>query len=133
MRAVRGRDTSPERIVLAIVRARRFRPRVNDESLPGKPDLVFPRRRVAIFVHGCFWHRHACAGGRSTPAANRAFWLRKFRNNQARDAAVRRRLRLGGWRVVVVWECQTRPRRRGALERKLLRILHAADVRRASV
>src|SRR6187455_3222241 len=108
MRAVRGAQTGPENRVLAIVVRLRFRPIRNDATLPGRPDLVFPRRKKIILVHGCFWHRHHCQNGRSTPSSNVDFWTGKFKRNRRRDAKVRRLLRLAGWSVMTVWECQTR-------------------------
>jgi DNA mismatch endonuclease (patch repair protein) len=123
MRAVAGSGTTPERVVEAIVRQLRFRPKLNDESLPGKPDLVFPRRKKTILVHGCFWHRHACDAGRSTPETNRDYWLAKFERNVRRDKKVRRELRAAGWSVLVVWECQTKRSRRERLKRRIASFL----------
>ena len=108
MSAVRGRNTGPEKVVRKLVHALGYRYRLHCKSLPGQPDLVFSHRRKVIFVHGCFWHRHRCKRGRSTPVTRRRFWLEKFDNNKRRDARQGRKLRRLGWRVLVVWECQTR-------------------------
>ena len=109
MRAVRSKDTTPELAVRKLAHALGYRFRLHRRELPGSPDLVFPGRRKVVFVHGCFWHRHAgCARGASTPATRRGFWEAKFARNVARDRRDRRRLRAAGWGVMVVWECQTR-------------------------
>ncbi|MEK6798532.1 MAG: DNA mismatch endonuclease Vsr [Planctomycetota bacterium] len=106
MRGIRGKDTSPEMFVRRLVHSLGYRFRLHRRDLPGTPDLVFPSRRKVIFVHGCFWHRHSCPRGRSTPATRRQFWNRKLDGNRRRDAASRRRLRTLRWRVLVLWECQ---------------------------
>lgn len=85
-----------------------YRYRLHSKDLPGTPDLVFAGRRAVIFVHGCFWHVHRCGWGRKRPAKNAAYWSAKRARNKARDARARRKLRLRGWRVLVVWECQVR-------------------------
>ena len=108
MKAVRGRDTKPEMVVRKLVWRLGGRYRLHVRSLPGSPDLVFHSRRKVIFVHGCFWHRHRCADGRSMPASRVAYWKRKFERNKARDSRDRRRLVRMGWRVLIIWECQTR-------------------------
>lgn len=109
MRAVVGKQTAPERRVVEIVRRMGFRPALNVKELRGCPDLVFHRRRKAVFVHGCFWHRHRCTAGVSMPSSNQSYWRQKFERNKTRDAAIRRQLRKAGWSVLVVWECQTKP------------------------
>lgn len=111
MRAVRSRDTSPERTVRRIVSSLGVRYRLQGRKLPGNPDLVVTRLRKVVFVHGCFWHRHACRKGRSMPATRVAFWQAKFDRNTARDREVRRELRRAGWQSLVVWECQLTPQR----------------------
>jgi DNA mismatch endonuclease (patch repair protein) len=111
MRAVRSRDTSPERVVRKIVSALGVRYRLHGRKVPGNPDLVFPRLKKVVFVHGCFWHRHRCPKGYSMPASRVKFWQAKFARNTARDAAVKRLLRREGWRALVVWECQLKPER----------------------
>lgn len=108
MSRVRGRDTSPEMAVRRAVFAAGYRFRLHVRELPGCPDLVFAGRRKVILVHGCFWHRHTCRRGRSLPTSHVAFWRRKLEGNRTRDSRTRRELRRLGWRVLVVWECQTR-------------------------
>ncbi|MBL9083309.1 MAG: DNA mismatch endonuclease Vsr [Planctomycetales bacterium] len=119
MQAVRSRDTSPELIVRKLATGLGYRYRLHGKNVPGSPDLVFAGLRKVVFVHGCFWHRHSCPRGQSTPAANKKFWLAKFARNVARDAAVRRLLRREGWRSLVIWECQLSTKR---LERTALRL-----------
>ncbi len=104
MSGIRGRNTRPELVLRSALHARGFRFRLHVGDLPGKPDLVFPKYRAAIQVHGCFWHRHGCAKT-STPSTNVEFWERKFRRNLARDAEVANELEKLGWRLGVVWEC----------------------------
>ena len=108
MRAVRGTDTKPEMLVRKLVWQLGYRYRLHVRSLPGCPDLVFPSRRSVIFVHGCFWHRHTCSGGRSMPASRIAYWKAKFDRNRARDRKNQRQLAHLGWKVLTLWECQTR-------------------------
>jgi DNA mismatch endonuclease (patch repair protein) len=106
MRRVKGKDTAPELIVRRLVWRLGGRYRLHAAGLPGKPDLVLPRRRIAIFVHGCFWHGHTCARGARVPKANRDYWLAKVAKNRARDAAHRAALQAAGWRVETIWECE---------------------------
>jgi DNA mismatch endonuclease (patch repair protein) len=82
--------------------------RLNRADLPGKPDLVLPGRRLAIFVHGCFWHGHDCARGARTPKTNRDYWVAKIARNRQRDGAAREQLQARGWRVETIWECELR-------------------------
>lgn len=94
-------------IVRRLTHGRGYRYRLHDKQLPGKPDLVFSSRRKVIFVHGCFWHRHNCRKGRSVPSTHTTFWQRKFEANRQRDRSSRAKLRRMGWKVLVIWECQT--------------------------
>ncbi len=107
MAAVPQRDSKPEMIVRRLVHAMGYRCRLHVRDLLGSPDLVFPRLSRIIFVHGCFWHRHRCRRA-TTPATRKRFWLEKFEQNRARDRRDNRALRQQGWKVLVVWECQTR-------------------------
>jgi DNA mismatch endonuclease (patch repair protein) len=109
MRRVKGRGTAPELIVRRRLWALGARYRLNRADLPGKPDIVLAGRRLAIFVHGCFWHGHDCARGARVPKANRDYWVAKIAANRGRDAASGEALRKAGWRVAVVWECELRP------------------------
>ena len=120
MARVRQRGTAPELIVRQILRRRGFRYRTNARTLPGSPDVMDPRGKLVIFVHGCFWHRHARCRACTSPRHNADFWQIKFSENVRRDRRNRRELRQLGYRVIVVWECQTKsPSKRARLERRL--------------
>ena len=108
MRRVKGRDTSPERAVRGILRTAGIGYRLGGMGLPGRPDVVMKGRRVAVFVHGCFWHGHDCPRGSRKPKANADYWAAKIERNRVRDARVQSELRAAGWRVVTVWECDMR-------------------------
>lgn len=108
MSRVRAKDTKPELLVRRICHRAGFRYRLHSPALPGKPDLVFPRLRKAIWVHGCFWHRHDGCAKATIPKSNAEFWSAKFERNVARDATVLQALRKMGWDTLVVWECETR-------------------------
>jgi len=106
MRAVKGRDTTPELTVRRILREAGIGYRLGGRGLPGRPDLVMQGRRVVVFVHGCFWHGHDCARGARKPKANADYWSAKIGRNRARDAARSAELETAAWRVVTVWECE---------------------------
>jgi DNA mismatch endonuclease (patch repair protein) len=108
MRAVKSRDTAPELVVRSAAHALGLRFRLRRDDLPGKPDLVFPARRIALFVHGCFWHGHDCPRGARMPQTNRAYWQAKIGRNMARDAAAASALKRLGWTPLTIWECETR-------------------------
>ena len=127
MRRVKGRDTTPELKVRRLLWRLGARYRLYRKDLPGKPDIVLPGRKLAIFVHGCFWHGHDCARGARVPKANRDYWLRKVARNRARDVAARAKLEAMGWRVLVVWECGLKDE--AALEAKLRTALEPAPDR----
>ena len=105
MRAVKDRDTTPELAVRRILRAAGIGYRLGGRGLPGRPDLVMQGRRVAVFVHGCFWHGHDCARGARLPKANADYWSAKIGRNRARDLVTMAALETAGWRMVTVWEC----------------------------
>lgn len=106
MSKIRAKDTKPEMIVRRLAHSLGYRFRLHRRDLPGSPDLIFPSRKKAIFVHGCFWHRHCC-GRAYAPKTRAGFWKRKFLANVARDRWAKRALRRAGWKVLVIWECQT--------------------------
>jgi DNA mismatch endonuclease (patch repair protein) len=108
MSRIRSKDTQPELLVRRYLHAAGYRYRLHVSSLPGKPDLVFPQRRVCVFVHGCFWHRHNCQVGRRSPKSKKKYWLPKLQGNKERHKKNRRILQKQGWRVLTVWECQTK-------------------------
>lgn len=105
MSGIRGKNTKPELIVRSFLHRAGLRFRLH-AKLPGKPDLVFPKYRTVVFVHGCFWHRHDDCRYATTPASNPRFWQDKFAANVHRDAKVRQQLEELGWRVLVIWGCQ---------------------------
>ena len=105
MRAVKSRDTGPERAVRAMLREIARGYRLHRADLPGKPDIIYVRRKLAIFVHGCFWHGHDCARGARAPKANADYWREKIARNRARDARNLADLAALGWRVLVIHEC----------------------------
>jgi len=108
MAAVKSRDTAPEMIVRRLVHQLGYRFRLHRRDLPGTPDLVLPRLKKIINVHGCFWHMHVCQRRRANPVQNAGYWARKRLGNVERDRRNLRRLRREGWDVLIVWECQTR-------------------------
>jgi DNA mismatch endonuclease (patch repair protein) len=114
MSGIRSKDTVPELTVRSYLHRAGLRFRLHAQ-LPGKPDLILPRYRVALFVHGCFWHRHSGCRFATTPASNAVFWQRKFDANVARDARVKAKLEELGWQVRVVWACQLGERELGEL------------------
>jgi len=107
MRRVRSKNSLPEMAVRKLVHGLGYRYRLHAKDLPGKPDLVFPSRRCILFVHGCFWHGHENCRKAQKPATNQQFWVAKLEKNYERDRLNLRALRRLGWRVMVVWECQT--------------------------
>ena len=107
MRGVKQRNTKPEMVVRSALHGLGFRFRLHVKDLPGKPDIVLAKYRLAIFVHGCFWHQHsACPTGQRQPTSNTSFWAKKFASNVARDARRENELRELGWNVGTIWECQ---------------------------
>ncbi len=123
MRRVPGGDTGPEKQVRSLLHGLGYRFTVAgplNRTLPGKPDIVLPRRRTVVFVHGCFWHAHAPCKRARIPEAHRDYWLKKIMGNKARDARAARQLRAAGWKVIVVWTCRLTSK--AALERERSRL-----------
>ncbi len=118
MAAIRSKNTKPEMIVRRLLCEMGLRYRLHRTDLPGKPDIVMPGRKVAIFVHGCFFHMHKCRYGRVVPATNSEFWRTKRLSNAARDKRNCRHLRKLGWVVLTLWECETKNPEK--VKRKLL-------------
>ena len=117
MRQVKGRDTSPEKIVRSLLHRMGYRFRLQRDDLPGKPDIVLPRFKTVVFVNGCFWHRHSGCKRATTPATNVDYWQTKFERNVTRDARNQAELEKMGWRVVIVWECELKDKT--TLEKRL--------------
>jgi DNA mismatch endonuclease, patch repair protein len=125
MSRIRDRDTRPEMIVRSIVHRLGYRYRLHKSDLPGKPDVVFVRHRKIIDVHGCFFHMHSCKYGKVEPATNVEFWRTKRLSNVTRDRRNLLALKREGWRVMIVWECETRDSYR--LAKKLARFLQPSN------
>lgn len=106
MSLVRSKDTKPEKLVRKIVFSLGYRYRLHSKDLPGKPDLVFTKKRKVIFVHGCFWHRHANCKLATTPATRQDYWLPKFQRTIGRDLETQKALREQGWEFLIIWECE---------------------------
>jgi len=122
MRRVRSHSTAPEMAVRRLLHSLGYRYRLHALDLPGKPDIVFRRRKKVVQVHGCFWHQHpGCSRGERTPASNKTYWEEKLRRNRKRDARNLRALSDLGWEAVVVWECETKDA--GELVNRLIRFL----------
>ena len=122
MSRVKGRDTKPEILVRSFIHRMGFRFRVHRRDLPGNPDIVLPRHGKVIFVHGCFWHGHRGCPRSKRPTTNMRFWNNKLEGNIERDRHFRRKLRRMDWKVLVVWQCETRKPEK--LLGKLERFLH---------
>lgn len=121
MARIRGRDTKPEIWVRRTLHANGYRFRLHRRDLPGRPDIVLPKYRAVVFVHGCFWHAHTCQKGR-IPGTRSTFWEAKFQGNKKRDARNVRALRAAGWRVLTIWECElSKPHSR---ERALINLMN---------
>jgi len=106
MRRVKSTDTKPEIAVRKMIHAMGFRFRLHRKDLPGRPDIVLPRHKKAVLVHGCFWHGHDCPAGRKTPKSNTGYWNQKLQRNSLRDAENLAKLKALGWDVLILWECE---------------------------
>jgi DNA mismatch endonuclease, patch repair protein len=124
MSRIKGQNTGPEVRLRSLLHRAGFRFRLHAKELPGRPDIVLPRYRTTIFVHGCFWHRHTGCRNATTPSTRKAFWQEKFDGNVRRDERNRSELVAEGWTVVVVWECEL------AADPDLVVSRLAADLRR---
>ena len=110
MSRIRGRDTKPELVVRRLLHEMGYRFRLHRADLPGRPDIILPRHKTVVFVHGCYWHRHPGCRFAYTPKSRQSFWNAKFTSNVARDQRNQRVLKEAGWRVIVIWECETSDR-----------------------
>lgn len=106
MASIRSRDTKPELLVRSMLHRLGYRYRLHGQKLPGRPDIVFAKRRKVIFVHGCYWHRHTCPNGQVIPKTRADFWQKKLTRNAERDSQNQLQLCEMGWHVMVVWECE---------------------------
>ena len=119
MSRVKGKDTKPEKVVRSALHSLGYRFRLYRKNLPGSPDIVLPKYRTAIFVHGCFWHRHPGCPKATTPKSNLEYWHRKFAENVERDRRKERELARLGWRVMIIWQCESSVRRLDELAERL--------------
>lgn len=110
MAQIRSKDTKPEFAVRSLLHKMGYRFRLHRRDLPGNPDIVMPKYRSVIFVHGCFWHFHKKCRDGKIPATNKKYWSKKLQYNQLRDKTNIKKLRDGGWRVLVIWECEVKRR-----------------------
>jgi len=129
MGKIKGEDTQPEIVVRRLLYGLGYRYRLHVGDLPGRPDIVLRPRRAVIFVHGCFWHRHHC-GRAYNPKSRVAFWQAKFDANVRRDKKNRRLLTASGWRVLTIWECETKSLSITVLARRLERFLRSQPATR---
>lgn len=106
MAKVTSKDTKPEKLVRSILHKEGFRFRKNVKSLPGVPDIVLPKYKTVIFVHGCFWHQHDCKRGNRMPSNRREYWEKKLQRNAERDLQHQKDLEKAGWEVIIIWECE---------------------------
>lgn len=109
MSRIKGKDTKPELLVRKFLFARGIRYRLHDKKLPGKPDLVFPKYKTVLFIHGCFWHGHEGCKYYVTPKTNTEWWLAKINGNMIKDKNSIIQLEQQGWKVLVIWECSLKP------------------------
>lgn len=123
MSRIRGSDTKPEKLLRSLLHRQGFRFRKNVASLPGKPDIVLPKHKAVVLVHGCYWHRHPGCRFATTPASNASFWTKKFAGTVERDRKAEDALREQGWRVFTIWECDLKSRPAATAEALLSEIL----------
>lgn len=123
MSRIKGKDTKPEIIVRSVLHKNGFRFRLNRKDLPGKPDIVLPKYKSVILVHGCFWHRHPRCKFAYNPKSRVKFWQNKFSENVERDRFVRKELRKMGWKVIVVWECELKNEKKDKTINRILKEL----------
>lgn len=126
MSGIRSRNTMPEILVRSLIHRLGYRFRLHDKSLPGKPDIVLPRHKKLVLVHGCFWHLHKCRRGTVKPKTNESYWTDKRRRNAKRDRLNEAAYKSAGWNFLIVWECETKITSK--LESKLRRFLTMPNV-----
>ena len=124
MSRIKSRDTKPEKIVRSLLHRLGYRFRIYRKDLPGKPDIVLPKYHIAILVHGCFWHQHEGCSRCTKPSTNQEYWTSKFTRNKQRDREVVAELEKLGWKVMVIWECETKKNKMKLLESKILKVLY---------
>jgi len=120
MSRIRSKHTKPEVLVRKILFSKGFRYKIHDKALPGKPDLVFPKYKTVVFIHGCFWHAHSGCKYFVIPKSNQSYWTPKIEKNAVRDATNEALLEEKGWNVIVIWECELKP---SVAEATLMRVV----------
>lgn len=120
MSRIRSKDTKPEMIVRSLLHRMGYRFRLHRKDLPGKPDIVLPKYKTVIFVHGCFWHRHKKCNSAKLPSSNKSYWIPKLNRNIERDKKNKDELRELGWKIIIIWECEIK--KNNWLEQKLRNI-----------
>ena len=108
MSAIKSKNTKPEIKVRKVLHSMGYRFRLHSKDLPGSPDIVLPKYKTVIFVHGCFWHRHENCKYASTPKTRKEFWNKKFTENKKRDSEIQEKIKILDWRSIVIWECETK-------------------------
>jgi DNA mismatch endonuclease, patch repair protein len=124
MSQIKGKNTKPELLVRKFLHAQGFRYKLHDKTLPGKPDLVLPKYKTVIFIHGCFWHGHNDCKYFVVPKTRTEWWLNKINGNAANDTRVMKRLKRGGWNVITLWECNLKPIKAEKTLSKLLQVFN---------
>lgn len=132
MSRIRGKNTKPELLIRSALHRRGLRFRLHRRDLPGTPDIVLPKRRAVIFVHGCFWHGHGCHLSK-IPQTRTAFWTKKIEQNRLRDRVAEQRLKDDGWRVVVIWECLLRGPKKLTVDTLIDKVVAALDSNRVKI
>lgn len=132
MTGIRGKNTRPELLIRKCLHGRGFRYRLHDNKLPGKPDIVLPRYRAVILIHGCFWHGHDCHLFK-WPSSNKIFWREKITKNKTMDEQTEFVLLMSGWRVLTIWECALKGKNRIALDIVIARIINWLNSQRLSL
>lgn len=127
MATVRNKNTKPEIQVRKALFKRGFRYRINDKRLSGSPDLVLPKYKTAVFVHGCYWHGHESCSKAIKPATNKDFWNTKIKKNKLRDKNAQKALVMTGWKVIVIWECQLRNQE--MFKRTMTKVINEIDMK----
>lgn len=126
MARIKSRDTKPELLVRSLLHRMGYRFRLQRRDLPGRPDIVLPKHKAVVFIHGCFWHGHTGCARAKRPTSNTEFWIAKLDRNRERDAAAEMALKLNGWRVLVLWQCQLKDLE--ALQQSLTEFLNRPQV-----
>lgn len=127
MKKIGPKGSSQEKYIESIIRSLGYKPQLHIQSLPGKPDFVFPRKKKVVFVNGCFWHGHKNCKRTTLPSTNRKFWKDKIEGNVKRDRIVRRELNKQGWRTLAIWQCQMSISKRSSVEKRILKFLTASS------